>query len=148
MDALQGFENSQVQQTIYSQTVKFVSLPEDDDNMAHAYIDTDCFGRILEGLQDMPVMIVTISGEYRTGKTFLLNLMATYLEHMTNVRAAFLQPIAFKFIILRMCGGICVCYFNRMKSERRACLSFTEKLDDFKSLDKKLLNSVKKVSPN
>ena len=100
MDAHQGFENSQVQQTIYSQTVKFVSLPEDDDNMAHACIDTDSFGRILEGLQDMPVMIVTISGEYRTGKTFLLNLMATYLEHMTNVRAAFLQPIAFKFLII------------------------------------------------
>ena len=66
----------------YSETVKIVELPkvrENDTNLSpHLHIDR--LEQLLSGVLDHPVLVVSITGEFRSGKSFLLNLMTTYLD--------------------------------------------------------------------
>ena len=39
---------------------------------------------IMKGVEDYPAIIVSITGDYRSGKSFLMNLMVTYLQYLTD----------------------------------------------------------------
>ena len=73
------------QRNVYSETVKIVNLPKNDESLAAPQFDVASLDEVLAGLEEFPVLIVTISGQFRSGKSFLMNLMATYLEHLQNV---------------------------------------------------------------
>ena len=39
---------------------------------------------IMKGVEDHPAIVVSITGDYRSGKSFLMNLMVTYLQYLTD----------------------------------------------------------------
>ena len=38
----------------------------------------------MKGVEDYPAMVVSITGAHRSGKSFLMNLMVTYLQYLTD----------------------------------------------------------------
>ena len=66
----------------YSDTVKIAVLPkvreQDKDTIPKLYLDV--FKDVLKGVEDLPLLVVSVTGEFRSGKSFLLNLLTIYLE--------------------------------------------------------------------
>ncbi|KAF6033677.1 hypothetical protein EB796_008013 [Bugula neritina] len=65
--------------------VEIVTFPEDIENGAPTFL-LKRFRSILEkqGAKKLPVFIISITGVFRSGKSFLLNLMKTYLEYYST----------------------------------------------------------------
>ena len=78
------------QKEVYSSTVKIVSLPDvsDPNHSIKPKFDHDSLHEALDEVENFPVMVVSISGEFRSGKSFFLNLMTTYLDCLQQVSFA------------------------------------------------------------
>jgi len=50
-------------------------------------IDTDALAAILEDVDNLPLIIVSMIGGAREGKSFFLNLYMNYLNHLAKVSA-------------------------------------------------------------
>lgn len=66
------------------QIVEFAkkSKQKDGENLASFHLDV--LNDIMKGTEDLPALVVSITGVYRSGKSFLLNLMLTYLSHLSK----------------------------------------------------------------
>ena len=64
-----------------SMMVKIVSFSQDVDRKAEFYHEQGLRMVLRNVANTCPVLIVCVSGKYRTGKSFLVNLLATYLTH-------------------------------------------------------------------
>ena len=47
--------------------------------------ESDKLAELLAGVTDTNVFVISITGAYRTGKSFLLNLLKCYLDYFTQV---------------------------------------------------------------
>ena len=66
------------------QIVEFAkkSKQKDGENLASFHLDV--LKDIMKGTEDLPALVVSITGVFRSGKSFLLNLMLTYLSHLSE----------------------------------------------------------------
>ena len=64
-----------------SMMVQIVSFPQEGDRKPEFHLEQG-LRMVLKNVANFcPVLIVCVSGKYRTGKSFLVNLLATYLTH-------------------------------------------------------------------
>jgi len=62
--------------------IKVAALPNGED-IKVAEILVENYKRIFEGVDpDLPLLSIAITGEIRTGKSFLLNLFVMYMEYI------------------------------------------------------------------
>lgn len=70
---------------VQEQTVPIAELPDGGEIQTPKF-HTEAFRRVFEGVpSDMPLLSIAITGMMRSGKSFLLNLMVTYLEYLLEV---------------------------------------------------------------
>ena len=55
-----------------------------DDNNSLAKFNVRKLEAIIKGVEDYPALVVSITGVYRSGKSFLINLMITYLRYLSE----------------------------------------------------------------
>ena len=65
----------------FPSTLPIVSFVPGDDNVEKAVFHHENMAVALKGCEDIPVLVASVTGVFRSGKSFLLNLMVTYLEH-------------------------------------------------------------------
>ena len=65
----------------FPSTLPIVSFLPGDDNVEKAVFHHENLAVALKGCEDIPVLVASVTGVFRSGKSFLLNLMVTYLEH-------------------------------------------------------------------
>ena len=67
---------------VYAETVKIAELPKPirKDEAVKPTLYVDRLAAVLEEVQDIPLLVVSVTGEFRSGKSFLLNLLTIYLE--------------------------------------------------------------------
>ena len=56
-----------------------------DFDRGHPIFDTDALENLLEGSTKNEVFVIGITGLYRTGKSFLMNILKCYLDHIVQV---------------------------------------------------------------
>ena len=54
----------------------------DDNSLAKFHVRK--LEAIMKGVEDYPALVVSITGVYRSGKSFLINLMITYLRYLSE----------------------------------------------------------------
>ena len=64
-----------------SMMVQIVSYPQEGDRKPEFHLEQGLKMVLKNVANTCPVLIVCVSGKYRTGKSFLVNLLATYLTH-------------------------------------------------------------------
>ena len=68
----------------FPSTRQLVDFKSGDDDVEEAKFFDDELRRTLCECMDTPVMVVSVTGVFRSGKSFLLNLMVTYLRHLSK----------------------------------------------------------------
>lgn len=66
------------------QIVEFGANAKEVDGKKLATFDAEKLLKLLGGCEDLPVIVVSITGVFRSGKSFLLNLLVTYLEYVSK----------------------------------------------------------------
>jgi len=67
---------------IFQQMIKVAALPNGED-VELAEIMVENYQKVFEGVDpNIPLLSIAITGEMRTGKSFLLNLFLMYLEYI------------------------------------------------------------------
>ena len=54
-------------------------MREQDSNITPT-LYVDAVKAVLREVEDLPLLVVSVTGEFRSGKSFLLNLMTIYLD--------------------------------------------------------------------
>lgn len=49
--------------------------------------------QVLKNVEDYPTIVVSVAGLFRSGKSFLVNLMITFLQHLIKVSDILLSDI-------------------------------------------------------
>ena len=65
----------------FPSALPIVSFVPGDDNVEKAVFHHENLAVALKGCEDIPVFVASVTGENRSGKSYLLNMMVTYLEH-------------------------------------------------------------------
>ena len=68
------------------QIVEFAkkSKKKKSDDNSLAKFNVGKLEAIMKGVEDYPALVVSITGVYRSGKSFLINLMITYLRYLSE----------------------------------------------------------------
>ena len=66
-------------------TVKIIDFKKEGERKYKVELDEYRLNKILEPVQHIPIIVLSITGAFRTGKSFFMNLVATYLEHKSQV---------------------------------------------------------------
>ena len=66
-------------------TKKIIEFEKDQDEKPVAVFNNKALDEALEGFENVPILVICVTGEFRSGKSFLLNLLVTYLNHLNKV---------------------------------------------------------------
>ena len=65
-------------------------------DISHTEFNVGKLEAMMKGVEDYPAMVVSITGAYRSGKSFLMNLMVTYLQYLTDNVSTIHLIVAYK----------------------------------------------------
>ena len=78
----EGSKMSQATDKRYTNTVQLVEFKDGDDSGKDAKFFVDNLAQTLAPCGDLPVKVISLTGVFRSGKSFLLNIIVTYLQHL------------------------------------------------------------------
>ena len=66
-------------------TDRIIQFERDTEGKPIVTFDHDVLATALRGCEKKPVLVICVTGEFRSGKSFLLNLLVTFLNHLSKV---------------------------------------------------------------
>ena len=86
-------------------TLPLVTFKQGDEAAKNSKFHEESLSSALYGFEEYRLLIVSVTGVFRSGKSFLMNLMVTFLQHLSEKVGCFYLSVCLPCVI-RIRSGI------------------------------------------